>query len=47
MNEDLTMRWINEIAGRFALSKRFLVWDSYEAHLRDPVKNLIKEMNNN
>lgn len=42
MNEDLTMRWINEIVGRFAFSKRLLAWDSFEAHLTDPVKNLLK-----
>ena len=37
-------RWINKIVGRFAFSKRLLAWDSYEMHLADPVKNLLKEM---
>ena len=41
----MTRRWINKIVGRFAFSKRLLAWDSYEAHLMDPVKNLLKEMN--
>ena len=45
MNEDLTMRWINKIVERFALSRRLLAWDSFEEHLKDPVKNLQKEMN--
>ena len=39
------MRWISKIVGRFAFSKRLLAWDSYKAHLTDPVKNLLKEMN--
>ena len=46
MNEDLTMRWINKIVGRFAFSKGLLSWDFYESHLTDPLKNLLTEMNN-
>ena len=37
-NEDLTVRWCNEILGQFSFRKRLLAWDSYEAHLRDDVK---------
>ena len=38
MNEDLTLRWCNEILGQFSFRKRLLAWDSYEAHLTDDVK---------
>ena len=38
MNEDLTLRWCNEILGQFSFHKRLLAWDSYEAHLTDNVK---------
>ena len=38
MNEDLTLRWCNEILSQFSFRKRLLAWDSYEAHLTDDVK---------
>lgn len=43
MNENLTMRWINEIVGRFVFSKSLLAPDSFESHLTDPVKILLKK----
>ena len=45
MNEELTLRWINEIAGTFAFNKRLLAWDSYEAHMTEDVKLRLKEIN--
>ena len=39
MNEELTLRWINEIVGTFALNKRLLAWDSYKAHMTEDVKH--------
>ena len=45
MNEKLTLRWINEIAGAFAFNKRLLACDSYEAHMVEDVKLLLKEIN--
>ena len=43
MNEDLTVRWCNEILGQFSFRKRLLAWNSYEAPLTDDVKkSLIK-----
>ena len=38
MNEELTLRWCNEILGQFSFRKRLLAWDSYEAQLTDNVK---------
>ena len=38
MNEDLTVRWCNEILCQFSFCKRLVAWDSYEAHLTDDVK---------
>ena len=38
MNEDLTLRWCNEILGQVSFRKRLLAWDSYETHLTDDVK---------
>lgn len=45
MNEELTLRWINEIVGTFAFSKRLLAWDSYEAHMTKDVKLRLKDIN--
>ena len=38
MNEELTLRWCNEILGQFSFRKGLLAWDSYEAHFTDNVK---------
>ena len=38
MNEDLMLRWCNQILGQFSFRKRLLAWHSYEAHLTDDVK---------
>ena len=45
MNEELTLRWINEIVGTFAFNKRLLAWDSYEAHMTEDVKLRLKGIN--
>ena len=41
MNDELTLRWCNEILGQFSFRKRLLAWDSYEAHLTDNVKKAL------
>ena len=41
MNEELTLRWLNEILGQCSFRKRLLAWDSYEAHLSDNVKKAL------
>ena len=41
MNEELTLRWCSDVLGKFSLPKRLLVWNSYEAHLADDVKEMI------
>ena len=45
MNEELTLRWRNEIVVAFAFKKRLLAWDSYEAHMAEDVKLRLKEVN--
>ena len=45
MNGELTLRWINEIIGKFAFRKRLLAWVSYEAHTTEDVKIRLKEIN--
>ena len=37
MNEELTLRWSNEVIGKFSCSKRLLAWDTNECHMTDAV----------
>ena len=41
MNEELTLRWCNEILRQVSFGKGSLAWDSYEAHLTDNVKKAL------
>ena len=41
INEELTLRWCNEILGQFSFRKRLLAWDSYEVHLTDNAKKVL------
>ena len=43
MNEELTLRWVKEILGRFSFNKRLLAWDTYECHMTDNVKQELKD----
>ena len=38
MNEELTLRWCDEVLGQFVFQKRLLAWNSFEAHITDEVK---------
>ena len=38
MNEELTLRWCDEVLGNFSSRKRLLAWDSYEVHMTDKIK---------
>ena len=38
MNEELTLRWCDEVLGQFAFQKRLPAWDSFDAHITDVVK---------
>ena len=38
MNEELTLRWCDEVLGQFTFQKRLLAWDSFEVHITNEVK---------
>ena len=38
INEELTLRWCDEVLGQFTSQKCLLVWDSSEAHITNEVK---------
>ena len=40
MNEELTLRWSDEVLGNFSFRKHLLAWDSYEAHMTKSKENL-------
>ena len=44
MNEEPTLEWCKQVVGTFAFRKRLLAWDSFEAHMTEPVKKKLKEM---
>ena len=45
MNEELTLDFIRSVIGKFAFSKRLLAWDSFECHMMQPIKALLKSCN--
>ena len=44
MNEELTLRCINEIVGKFSLRKRPPAWEIYEYHMTDAVKKQLHDI---
>ena len=44
MNEELTLMYLKKVVGPFSFQKRLLAWDTFEAHMTEPVKQLLKEM---
>ena len=44
MNEELVLSYLRKILGIFTFQKRLLVGDTFEAHMTEAVKKLLKEM---
>ena len=44
MNEELVLSYLRKILGMFTFQKRLLAWDTFEAHMTEAVKKLLKEM---
>ena len=45
MNEELTLKWIQQVLGTFSFGRRLLAWDSFECHIMDSVKTGLKNLN--
>ena len=45
MNEELTLTYVNSIIGRFAFNPRLLSWDSFEYHVMNSVREVLKDFN--
>ena len=44
MNEDLTLNFVKNVVGSFAFGKRLLVWDSFEGHMVECVKEALNSV---
>ena len=44
MNEELVLSYLRKILGMFTFQKRLLSWDTFEAHMTEVLKKLLKEM---
>ena len=45
MNEELTLNWVRSVLGAFSFNRRLLVWDSYECHMMQSVKEALSRIN--
>ena len=45
MNEELTLTYVNSIIGRFAFNRRLLSRDSFECHITNSVREILKDFN--
>ena len=43
MNEDLTVRYVETVLGKFSFARRLLAWDSFECHTMDSIKKIFKD----
>ena len=42
MNEELTLDWVKTVLGQFSFTGRLLAWDSFESHMTEEVRSLLK-----
>ena len=45
MNEELTLEFVCSVIGRFSFNKRLLAWDSFECHMMQSVREVLKGYN--
>ena len=44
INEELVLSYLRKIPGMLTFQKRLLAWDTFEAHMTEAVKKLLKKM---
>ena len=44
MNEELVLSYLRKILGMFTFQKRLLAWNTFETHMTEAVKKLLKEI---
>ena len=45
MNEELVLKFLRQVLGIFSFKKRLFAWDSFEVHMTEDVRKLLKQMN--
>ena len=45
MNQELTLVWAEKVLGNFSFGRCLLSWDSFECHMMDSVKEVVKTSN--
>ena len=45
MNKELTLTYVNSIIDRFSFNRRLLSWDSFECHITNSVREVLKDFN--
>ena len=46
MNEELVLKFLRQVLGMFSFKKRLFAWDTFEAHMTEEVRKLLKQMKN-
>ena len=44
MDEELVLKFLRQVLGMFSFKKCLFAWDIFEAHMRDDVRKLLKQM---
>ena len=44
MNEELVLKFLRQALGMFSLNKHFFALDTFEAHMTEDVRKLLKQM---
>ena len=44
MNEALALKFLRQVLEMFFLKKRLFAWDTFEAHMTEDVRELLKQM---
>ena len=44
MNEELVLKFLRQILGMFSFKKRSFAWNTFEAHMTEDVRKLLKQM---
>ena len=44
MNEELVVKFLRQVLGMFSFKKRLFAWDTFDAHVTEDVKKLLKQM---
>ena len=47
MNEELVLRFLRQVLGMFSFKQRLFAWETFEGHMTEDVRKLVKQMKTN